>query len=48
MSFTMAPGGVKTSILQNTIVLESADVDILFGIPGMGILKLAVVTSKYS
>ncbi len=36
----MAPGGVETSVFQNTIFPESTSVDFSFGAPGMRIFKL--------
>ncbi len=38
-TLTMAPGGVETSVLQNTIVPESFS----FGTPGMRIFKLFII-----
>ncbi len=39
-TLTMAPGGVETSVLHNTIVPDSAQVDFSFDTPGMRIFKL--------
>ncbi len=43
----MAPGGFETSVFQNTIVPESAHVDISFGTPGMRFFKLILKDTLY-